>query len=57
VERFDEDWYRNPRSGPWIVEHLFAEGQRELAQELAQRVGGEPLSFTPLLRATEALLV
>lgn len=57
VERFDEDWYRNPRSGPWIVENLFAEGQRELAQELAQRVGGEPLSFAPLLRATEALLV
>jgi hypothetical protein len=57
VERFDEDWYRNPRSGPWIVEHLFAEGQRELAQELAERVGGEQLSFTPLLRATEALLV
>jgi hypothetical protein len=57
VERFDEDWYRNPRSGPWIVEHLFAEGQRELAQELAVRVGGEPLSFAPLLRATEALLV
>ncbi len=57
VERFDEDWYRNPRSGPWIVEQLFAEGQRELAQELAQRVGGEPLSFAPLLRATEALLV
>jgi hypothetical protein len=57
VERFDEDWYRNPRSGPWIVEHLFAEGQRELAQELAQRVAAEPLSVTPLLRATEALLV
>jgi hypothetical protein len=57
VEKFDEDWYRNPRSGPWIVEQLFAEGQRELAQELAERVGGEPLSFTPLLRATEALLV
>ena len=57
VERFDEDWYRNPRSGPWIVEQLFAEGQRELAQELAERVGGEPLSFAPLLRATEALLV
>ena len=56
VERFNEDWYRNPRSGPWIVEQLFGEGQRELAQELAERVGGEPLSFSPLLRATEALL-
>jgi len=56
VERFDEDWYRNPRSGPWIVEQLFSEGQSELAQELAERVAGEPLSFAPLLRATEALL-
>lgn len=57
VEQFDEDWYRNPRSGPWILDQLFAEGQRELAQELAERVGGEPLSFAPLVRATEALLV
>jgi hypothetical protein len=57
VERFDEDWYRNPRSGPWIVEQLFAEGQRELAQELAERVTGRALSFDPLVRATEALLV
>ena len=57
VERFDEDWYRNPRAGPWIVEHLFAEGQRELAHELAERVGGRGLSFHPLVRATEALLI
>jgi len=56
VERFDEDWYRNPRAGPWLVEALLAEGQRELAPEIAARVGGEPLSFAPLLRATEALL-
>ncbi|HEX6533426.1 MAG TPA: hypothetical protein VF041_02445 [Gemmatimonadaceae bacterium] len=57
VERFDEDWWRNPRAGPWIVENLFAEGQRELAQELAERVAERPLSFDPLVRATEALLV
>lgn len=57
IERFDEDWFRNPRAGPWIVEQLFAEGQRELAQELAARVGGRELSFGPLVRATEALLV
>ncbi|MBX6332332.1 MAG: hypothetical protein IRY91_10845 [Gemmatimonadaceae bacterium] len=57
IERFDEDWYRNPRSGPWIVEHLFAEGQRELAHELAERVAGRALSFDPLVRATEALLI
>lgn len=57
IERFDEDWYRNPRAGPWIVETLFAEGQRELADELALRVAEARLSFDPLVRATEALLV
>ena len=57
VERFDEDWYRNPRAGPYIVETLFAEGQRELAHELAERVTSRTLSFAPLVRATEAMLV
>ncbi|HJR63930.1 MAG TPA: hypothetical protein VJ803_09510 [Gemmatimonadaceae bacterium] len=57
VERFDVDWYRNPRAGPWIVEQLLGEGQRELGHELGERVAGRPLSFTPLVRATEALLV
>ena len=57
VERFDEDWYRNPRAGPWIVSALLAEGQREVADELAERVSGRPLSFAPLVRATETLLV
>ena len=57
VERFDEDWYRNPRAGPYIIEAMFAEGQRELAHELAERVVARPLSFAPLVRATEAMLV
>ena len=57
VERFDQDWYRNPRAGPWIVQELFGEGQRELADELAQRAAGRPLSFAPLVRAIEGLLV
>ncbi|HET7564619.1 MAG TPA: hypothetical protein VFJ96_06470 [Gemmatimonadaceae bacterium] len=56
TERFDEDWYRNPRTGPWIVQNLYAEGQRELASELAERVAQTSLSFAPLVRATEALL-
>lgn len=56
VARFDEDWWRNPRAGPWIVEQLFAEGQRELADELAARVSGAPLSFAPLVRAIEGAL-
>ena len=48
-ERFDEDWWRNPRAGPWIVEELFAHGQRELAQEQATRVAGKTLSFAPVI--------
>ena len=54
VSRFDEDWYRNPRAGPWMVRELFGEGQRELASELAERVGARPLSFDPVVRAIEA---
>ena len=53
VSRFDEDWYRNPRAGPWIVRELFGEGQRELAAEQAERVGAGPLSFAPLVRKIE----
>lgn len=53
AERFDEDWYRNPRAGPWMVEHLFGPGQRETADEMARRVTGQALSFAPLVRAIE----
>jgi hypothetical protein len=56
VERYDADWWRNPRAGPWIVQALFAEGQRELAQEQANRVAGKDLSFAPLIRSIERML-
>jgi hypothetical protein len=56
VERFDVDWYRNPRTGPWLVENLFAEGQRETADEVAQRISGKPLTFQPVIAALEGLL-
>ena len=55
VGRFDEDWWRNPRAGPWTAEQLFGEGQRELGHEIAARVGGE-LTFAPLVRGVERLL-
>jgi hypothetical protein len=54
VTQFDEDWYRNPSAGPWMVRELFGEGQRELASELAARVGAPPLSFDPVIKAIEA---
>jgi hypothetical protein len=56
VHRYDDDWWRNPRAGPWIVQSLFSEGQRELAHEQAKRVSGAELSFAPLIREIERLL-
>jgi hypothetical protein len=56
VERYDADWWRNPRAGPWICAALFGEGQRELAHEQAERVAGKELSFGPLVRAVERML-
>lgn len=58
VERFDQDWYRNPAAGPWMINELWSEGQRETAEEIAARirVGSDPLSFAPLIRNIEKLL-
>ena len=56
VERYDADWWRNPRCGPWMVETLFGEAQRELAHEQAMRVTGRTLGFAPLIRSIERML-
>jgi hypothetical protein len=57
VRRFDEDWWRNPVAGPWIVQELFGEGQREMAHEVAGRVGASgALGFAPLVKQIERLL-
>ncbi|HEX6627769.1 MAG TPA: hypothetical protein VF105_07435 [Gemmatimonadaceae bacterium] len=54
--QFDNDWWRNPSAGPWVVQELFAQGQRENAEEIAARAGAEKLSFDPLIRKVETLL-
>ncbi len=58
VERFNIDWFRNPAAGPWMINELWAEGQRESAEEIALRVGarGQELSFGPLIRNIGKLL-
>lgn len=56
TQSFDSDWYRNPRTGPWMTGSLFGEGQRETAGELATRVSGKTLGFGPLVQAIERLL-
>lgn len=55
-ERFDEDWWRNPKAGPWMVAELFGHGQRELADEQARRVAGKGLSFAPVVAGIERLV-
>ncbi len=55
-ERYDADWWRNPRTGSFVAQALFGEGQRELAQEQAARVSGKSLGFAPLIRSIEAML-
>ena len=54
-ERFDEDWYRNPRCGAWLLE-LFSRGQRDDAVALATGVLGARLDFGPLVERAEAAL-
>ena len=52
-DRFNEDWWRNPNAGPWIVDELFAHGQIERADEQAQRVAAKGLSFAPVIAGIE----
>ncbi len=55
-ERFDEDWWRNPKAGPWIEGELFGWGQRELAHEQAARVAAKGLSFAPVIAGIERMI-
>ncbi len=55
IEQFDEDWFRNPRSGPFLLE-LLANGQRDDAVAVARKSLGAELAFAPLVRQCEAML-
>lgn len=50
--RFDEDWFRNPRSGPFLAE-LFALGQSEDGEGIARRLGADGLPFDRVTRRLE----
>jgi hypothetical protein len=47
-QRFDEEWFRNDRTGPFLLE-LWREGQRRTADELAADLALGPPSIDPLL--------
>lgn len=54
-ERFDEEWYRNDRTGPFLLE-LWRQGQRLPADELAKELGLGGLRIEPLLSRLSAHL-
>jgi hypothetical protein len=56
IQRYNEDWWRNPKAGPWIIAELFSEGQKDLAQDLAKRVSSRTLGFGPLVTSIEKVL-
>lgn len=49
MERFDEEWYRNDRTGPFLI-GLWRQGQRHRVEELAAQLGLPDESLKPLLR-------
>lgn len=55
TERFDDDWFRNPRAGS-LLRELMSRGQTQLADELAREVTGGALSFAPVIARLEAAL-
>ncbi len=55
VERYDEDWYRNPQAGT-EVQAWMHRGQTDTADEIAQEVCGAPLSFAAVADRTIAIL-
>jgi hypothetical protein len=55
IEQFDEDWFRNPKSGPFVLE-LLSRGQRDNAVEVARSVLGTELTFDALEKQAEMSL-
>ena len=49
MERFDEEWYRNDRTGPFLI-GLWRQGQRHRVEALAQQLGLPDEGLAPLLR-------
>jgi hypothetical protein len=55
IDRYDSDWFRNPRAGEFVHE-LMRLGQSLPAHELAATVGSKPLTFEFLTDRIESAL-
>ncbi len=49
-ERFDEEWYRNDRTGPFLLD-LWRQGLEPTPERLATQLGLGPLQIDPLIRS------
>jgi len=49
-ERFDDQWYRNDRTGPFLLE-LWRQGFSHAPEHLGARLGIGPLKVEPLIRS------
>lgn len=56
VERFDVDWYRNPRVGPFLTQAVLAPTAGESADEMVSAATGRPPSLVPWLARLERML-
>jgi hypothetical protein len=48
VREIGEDWWRSPQTGEQLRE-LFSEGTRPSSEDIAARLGNDPLDTGPLL--------
>ena len=48
IDEVGEDWWRNPKTGE-ILRALFAEGTKPSSEEIAARLGFDPLDTAPLV--------
>jgi hypothetical protein len=55
IERFDIDWFRNPRAGVFVRE-LMRRGQADPADTVAAEIGVKALSFAPAVARLTPLL-
>ena len=49
VHYFDEDWWRNPRCGPFLKKQ-WAAGRKLRVDELAKEIGYDGLTVKPLVK-------
>jgi hypothetical protein len=53
VSEIGADWWRSPQTGE-LLRSLFREGTKPTSEEIAGRLGFDPLDTTPLLREVGA---